>query len=229
MARKSPRREDMGSFTPAIVKGLLVGLVLVIISLPGLFALHGALRLGSPPISGLVLLGGSVALTLAVANVVGAMMGQARSNVGLAALAGLGIGIASCVVMAPLYGGMVMDGLTHDATSLAWSERDSIWNGTRDAVSGGARDTASEAWSAARERRLQAELEKWRAEARSATTPQAQQNAEKRVRGVAAQLAFKGVGVVKSSVARLSAFALLLWVIVAPPIGAALECRRARR
>ena len=64
----------MRNITPAVLRGLLVGLLLVAVSLPGLFALHRALGLGSPPLSGLVLLGIAVALTLVLANVVGSIV-----------------------------------------------------------------------------------------------------------------------------------------------------------
>lgn len=215
----------MRSLTPAIVRGLLVGLLLVLISLPGLFALHGALGLGSPPVSGLVLLGGAVALALVIANVAGVFMGESRSNPLLAAVVGLVIGGATCAVAAPLYGGMVVDGLTHDAMGLAWGERERIVAGARDAVSSGASGTVG----AVREGRAREELARLQEQAKNATTAQGRQNAAQQAKAVAAQLTPRGIALLKSSAARLSAFALLLWALVAPPLGAAFECRRMRR
>ena len=212
----------MRSLTPAIVRGLLIGLVLVLISLPGLFALHGALGLGAPPVSGLLVLGGAVALALVVANVAGVFMGESRSNPLLAALIGLVIGGATCAVAAPLYGGMVVDSITHDAMGLAWNERERIVAGARDAVSSGT-------VSAVREGRVREELARLQEQARSATTAQGRQNAAQQAAALAQQLKPQGIALVKSGAARLSAFALLLWAIVAPPLGASFECRRVRR
>ena len=152
-------------------------------------------------------------------------MGESRSNPLLAGLVGLIIGGASCAIAAPLYGGMVVDGLTHDAMGLAWGERERIVAGARDAVSGGTSGTVE----AVREGRGREELARLQEQARSATTAQGRQNAAQGAKSLAAQLTPKGIALVKSSAARLSAFALLLWALVAPPLGAAFECRRARR
>ncbi len=219
----------MRNLTPAILRGLLTGLLLVLVSLPVLFTFHAALGLGSPPISGLLLLGGTVAVALVAANMAGVLLGESRVNPLLAALVGLVIGGFACSIAAPFYGSMVVDGMTHDAMGLAWNERGSIVQGTRDAVSGGASDSASQALDAAREGRLREELARWQQEAQNATTPTARQNAAQRARAVAAQLTPKGLAVLKSGAARLSAFSLLLWAILAPPLSAAFECRRASR
>ncbi|BCM91193.1 hypothetical protein IAD21_03057 [Abditibacteriota bacterium] len=229
MARKSPPGVSMRNLTPAITRGLLIGLLLVLMSLPGLFALHGALGLGSPPITGLLLLGGAVALALVGANIAGVLMGESRQKPVLAALVGFGIGVVVCTAAAPFYGGMVMDGLTHDAMGMAWNEREHIVQGARNAASSGAFNSASDTLSAVREGRLREELGKLQEQAHSATTPQARQNATAQAKVIAAQLAPRGIELLKLSAARVSAFALLLWAIIAPPFGAAFECRRAAR
>lgn len=214
---------------PAIIRGLLIGFVLVLISLPGLFALHGALGLGSPPISGLLVLGAAVALTIALANIAGVLIGESRGKPIIAALVGFGIGVVACLVAAPAYGGMVVDGLTHDATSLVWNERGRITQAARDALQNRAVSGAQDAVSAAREGRVREELTRLEEQAKNATTPTARENATAQAKNLASQLTPHGIALLKSGAARLSAFALLLWAIVAPPLGAAFECRRVRR
>lgn len=211
----------MRNFVPAALRGFLIGFLLVLISLPGLFALHGALKLGSPPVSGLILLGATVAFALALANGAGALVGEAKGNPLVAALVGLGIGLTACFVAAPFYGGLVVEGLQRDATNLVWNERGRI--------TGAARDAAGNTVQAAREGRLREELARLQDQAKNATTPQARKNATEGAKNIALQLAPKGLAVVKSGAAKLSAFGLLLWALVAPPLGAAFECRRARR
>ena len=219
----------MRNFVPAALRGLLIGLVLVLISLPVLFALHGALRLGNPPISGLILLGGTVALSLALGNAAGAFVGESRGNPLVAALVGFGIGVCVCAVAAPLYGGLVVDGLQRDATDLVWGERGRLTDAARDAVQNTAFSSAGDAVQAAREGRLREEAARLQEKAKNATTPEARQNAAQKAKELAAELSPKGIAVLKSGAAKLSAFALLLWALVAPPLGAAWECKRVRR
>ncbi len=219
----------MRHFTPAALRGFLIGFVLVLISLPVLFAIHGALRLGNPPVSGLVLLGLAVAFTVALATGAGALVGDSRGNPLVAALVGLGIGVAACAVAAPLYGGLVVDGLQRDATNLVWGERSRLTDAARGAVENTAFSGAGSAVQAAREGRLREEVAALQQKAKNATTPQARQNAAQEARKLAAELSPKGLAVLKSGAAKLSAFALLLWALVAPPLGAAWECKRARR
>ncbi|RYX83014.1 hypothetical protein EON83_16575 [bacterium] len=219
----------MRTYKPAIWRGLLIGLLLVLISLPGLFALHRILGLGNPPATGLILLGGTVALSLVAANMAGIYLAKSRTSPFLAALLGLAIGIGSCVIAAPFYGGIVMDGLTNDAMGMAWNERDKIIDGAKGAMSSDTMNSASKTFSAMREGRLREELSRLQEKASNATTPQARQSAAAQAKIVAAQLAPRGIELLKLSAARLSAFALLLWAILAPPIGAAVECRRAQR
>ncbi len=207
----------MRNFTPAALRGFLVGVVLVLVSLPILFALHGALKLGNPPASGLILLGATVAITLALASGAGALVGESRGNPWVAALVGLGIGLASCAVAAPLYGTLVVDGLQRDATNLVWNERGRITGAAGDAV------------QAAREGRLRDELARLQEQAKNATTAEGRKNATEQAKSLAAQLTPKGIEILKSGAAKLSAFALLAWALLAPPFGAAWECRRQKR
>ena len=58
---------------------------------------------------------------------------------------------------------------------------------------------------------------------------QAADRAKQIVKDLASSGQATGVSLLKSGVAQLSAFTLLVWALVGPPIGAAWECRRAKR
>lgn len=223
----------MNSFpTFAVVRQTLCGLLAVLVSLPVLFALHRAFGLGSPPISGLLLLGGAVVLAFASAGLLGAMLGAARGTAGVAGLLGLGLGALLCFAVAPFYGSIVLDGVTRDATSMVWAERGRVTDAARNAVSGRAENAISSA-RRGRAQELRDQLSQAQRDANQATSPQSRQQAAQRARELTSQLAqegkTKGIALVKSGAARLSAFALLFWVLIGPPFAAALECRRARR
>jgi hypothetical protein len=108
--------------TWAAARQALLGLLVVTLSLPPLFALSRALGVGTPPRGGLAILGGSVVLGFAGGGFVGAL----ASGLGLpterraawrrlrvaASLAGLVWGIALCGLALPLY----LDGVVDDAT-----------------------------------------------------------------------------------------------------------------
>ncbi len=219
----------MQRFTPAALRGLLVGLALVVVSLPRLWALHGALGLGKPPAEGLLLLGGAVMLSLALSGAAGAFIGRTHGNATLAALAGLAIALSACFVAAPFYGALVMDDVDRDATEMVVREGGRLTEGAQSAVENGALTRAQGTLEAARQGRMREEMARLQAQAKAATSPQARGRAANAAQDLADQLAPKGVELFKSGVARLSAFALLLWAIGAAPIGAAWECRRARR
>jgi len=215
----------MNTVLSPVLRGLALAIVLLIVSLPALFALHGALALPAPPVFGLLLLGGTLALSLGVSGGVGAVIGRIHGNAVLAALAGIAIGATACVFAAPLYGGTVVDGISRDATGLVWGERGRLEN----AVKNGAASRAGDAVTAAREGHLREELARLQAQAKNATTENARKQAQDAATQLAAQLASKGIGTLKASAARLSAFGLLAWALVASPLFAAWECRRARR
>ncbi|RYX83896.1 hypothetical protein EON83_12200 [bacterium] len=213
----------------SVLMAVIYGLVAVVVSLPVLFWAHSSLGLGNPPVTGLLLLGGTVVISFALAGAIGASMGRARGNAFVAALLGLIVGGAACFIVAPFYGGLVVEGVSRDATGLVLSERGRI----EDAVRGAATTRGKEAFDSAREGRLQEQLSDYQKQAKEATTPQARSLAAQRARELATQLASqgktKGVALIKSGAARTSAFALLLWALVGPPFVAALSCRQAKR
>ena len=215
----------MNNVVSAVLRGLALAMVLLIVSLPALFALHRAFDLPSPPAFGLLLLGGALAVSLAVSGGVGAVIGRVHGNAVLAALAGLAIGITVCVFAAPLYGGIVVEGISHDATGLMLGEQGRL----EDTVRSGATSRASDAVEAVRRGRLNEELSRLQAQARGATTKEARAKAEDAAIQVAEQLTSRGVTTLEASAARLSAFGLLVWALVASPLFAAWECRLGRR
>ena len=217
------------SFGAAITRQSVLGALAVGVSLPFLWILHRSFGLGSPPIGGIVVLGGAVVAAFAGAGALGAAMGQARGQAIVAALLGLLLGATITAVAAPLYASMVADDLASDALKMAWRERDTLSGGASEELSSRAQKTLS----AAREGRLREQLGEFQAEAKGATTPAARDLALQKARAVASQLLpmgrAKGVELVKSGVARSSAFALLFWAIIGSPLAAAFEARRARR
>jgi len=215
----------MNLVVSAILRGLLLAMALLLVSLPALFALHRAFDLPSPPLFGLLLLGGTLALALAVSGGVGALIGRIHGNAMLAALVGLAIGVTACVFAAPLYGGIVVDGISRDATGMVWGERARL----EDTVRSGATSRASDTVEAVRQGHLNEQLACIQAQARHATTKEARAKAEDAAIQVAEQLTARGVTTLKASAARLSAFALLVWALVASPLFAAWECRLGRR
>ncbi|RYG56138.1 hypothetical protein EON80_29725, partial [bacterium] len=108
------------------------GLVAVVVSLPLLLLVHRSLGLGNPPVSGLLLLGGTVVVCFALAAAIGASLGAARGNALVAALLGLVLGVAACFLVAPFYAGLVVEGLTRDATGLVLNERGRFESAARD-------------------------------------------------------------------------------------------------
>ena len=205
-------------------------MALVVVSLPVLFLAHSAMDLGKPPVFGLVLLALAVVISMALAGAIGAAVAKANGNLVVAGLLGLGVGFIVCTVVAPIYGGMIVDNLTRQATSKVAGTvlgQDPETFAREKAV-----DAGRGAFDAAREGRLRAELDNLRAQARNAATPQARRQAAERAQQIVKELASSGketgVSLLKSGVAQLSAFALLVWALVGPPLGAAWECRRAK-
>ncbi|HEX9998272.1 MAG TPA: hypothetical protein VGB45_14125 [Abditibacterium sp.] len=220
----------MNSFVSAtLLRQSFLGALLVLVSLPFLWLLHRAFGLGNPPITGIVVLGGAVVVSMAGAGVVGLAIGQARGNALVAALLGLLLGATVSAIAAPLYGSLVVDGLTNDAVGMVWSERDKITGGAQNALT----SRAGETFSAARQGKLREQLDNLQREAQEATTAEARSSALQKAKQTALELAnlgkSKGVELFKKGVARSSAFALLFWTILAAPLAAAFEAKRARR
>lgn len=218
----------MKTFLPATLRQALIGLALVVVSLPVLFLLHRTLKLGNPPVFGLIVLAVTVVVAMAIGGAVGVGVGSARGNWIVAALLGLGVGIAACTLVAPLYGGLILDNLTREATGAVLGLEGTPEEFARERAKG----VATDALTAAREGRLRQELGRLQEQAKSAVTPAAREQIQEKIKEVSRQLVQngkdKGVSLIKSGAAQLSAFALLIWALFGPPIGAAWECRKAR-
>lgn len=217
------------SVARSVLMAIIYALIAIVISLPILFLVHRSFDLGNPPVTGLILLGGTVVVSFALAGAIGASIGKARGNAFVAAVLGLIVGGAACFLVAPFYGGLVVEGLSRDATGLVLSERGRI----EDAVRSAATTRGKEVFDSAREGRLQEQLSNYQKQAKEATTPEARNAAAQRASEIGAQLATqgktKGVALLKSGAARTSAFVLLLWALVGPPLVAALSCQQAKR
>ena len=206
-------------------------MALVVVSLPVLFLAHNAMGLGQPPLPGLILLALTVVISMAIAGAIGAGVAKAKGDLVVAGVLGLVLGFLVCTVVAPIYGGMIIDNLTRQATSQVAGTV--LGQDPETFAREKALDAGQRTFDAARAGRLREELDNLRAQARDAATPQARRQAADRARQIVKQLAGNGqatgVSLLKSGVAQLSAFTLLVWALVGPPLGAAWECRRARR
>ena len=206
-------------------------MALVVVSLPVLFLAHGALGLGKPPAFGLVVLALTVVISMAIAGLIGASVAKANGNVVIAGVLGLVLGLVVCTVVAPLYGGLILDNLTREATSKVAGT--ALGTDPETFARDKAVEAGGQALTAAREGRLREELDNLRAQAKNATTPTARRQASERAQQIVKELAASGketgVSLLKSGVAQLSAFTLLVWALVGPPLGAAWECRSAKR
>ncbi len=206
-------------------------MALVVISLPVLFLAHNALGLGKPPVFGLTVLALSVVISMAIAGAIGAAVAKAGGNLVVAGVIGLVMGLVVCTVVAPIYGGIILDNITREATGAVAGTV--IGQDPATFAREKALDAGKQTLSAAREGRLREELDNLRAQAQNATTPTARKQAAERAQQIVKELASSGkatgVSLIKSGVAQLSAFALLVWALVGPPLGAAWECRRATR
>ena len=206
-------------------------MALVVVSLPILFLAHGALGLGKPPVFGLIILALTVVVSMAIAGAIGAAIARSGGNLVVAGVLGLVLGLVVCTVVAPIYGGIILDNLTRETAvavggTILGTDPETF---ARDKVLEAGKQTLS----AAREGRLRAELDNLRTQAQNAATPTARKQASERAQQIVKELAANGkatgVSLLKSGVAQLSAFALLVWALVGPPLGAAWECRKAIR
>ncbi|MBV9851300.1 MAG: hypothetical protein JO250_16645 [Armatimonadetes bacterium] len=119
------RGDSLWRIAWAAVRQALVGVVVVVASVPLLMGLCRALELEAPPVEGVALLGGSVLLGFAGGGVIGALLGGLAGSGPLgrvrlaAALAGLVWGGLLCSVALPLYTDSVMDDVTDAGTEQA--------------------------------------------------------------------------------------------------------------
>ncbi len=219
------------SFSISIFRQAMIGMALVVLSLPVLFLAHNALGLGKPPVFGLVILSLTVVISMALSGAIGVAVAKSKGNLVVAALLGLVLGLVVCTVVAPLYGGIIFDNLTREATSAIGGTV--LGQDPETFAREKALDVGQQTLTAAREGRLRAELNNLRDKARNAATPTTRRQASERAQQIVKELAAggkeTGVSLLKSGVAQLSAFTLLVWALVGPPLGAAWECRRAKR
>lgn len=213
------------SLGAATVRQTVVGTLLVLVSLPFLWILHRTFGLGNPPLSGIITLGGAVILTFAGAGAIGASVGASHGNAVLAGVLSLLLGGFISTGAAPLYGSIIVDDLTREGARMVWDERDRLTGGARDALTSRAGDT----FDAARQGKLREQLSNLQDEAKNATSLQARDSALQKANGVARQLVLLSQGILKSGVARSSAFALLFWTILGAPLAGIFEAKRARR
>lgn len=205
-------------------------MALVVVSLPVLFLAHNAMGLGKPPVFGLIVLALTVVISMALAGAIGAAVAKSGGNLVVAGVLGLVLGLVVCTIVAPLYGGIILDNLTRQATGAVAGTV--LGQDPETFAREKALDAGQQTFDAAREGRLREELDNLRAQARNAATPTARKQASQRAQEIVKELAANGketgVSLLKSGVAQLSAFALLVWALVGPPLGAAWECRKAR-
>ena len=204
------------SFFTSIFRQAVIGMALVVVSLPVLFLAHRAMDLGKPPVFGLVLLALTVVISMALAGAIGAAVARAKGDLVVAGVLGLVLGLVVCAVVAPIYGGIILDNITRQATVTVAGTvigQDPETFAREKAVQAG-----KQTLSAAREGRLRAELDGLRDKARNATKPAARKQAADRAQQIVKELAANGqatgVSLLKSGVAQLSAFTLLVWALV---------------
>jgi hypothetical protein len=193
-------------FSWLLVRQAFITLLVVGISLPPLYALHGYFGWNSPPLWGLVLLGGTLLLAFAGAAFIGILIGQSNSvlrghrgkKIAVAAIASLLWGAILISAAVPFYTSIVLDQLSHSGTSLIWNEREKLW--TR----------GHQTW------------QQWRAGKGEAA-------AEEAARKTAHEALEKSKTLAQDGLATLPALSILLWAIIGTPLIGAWECRRATR
>ena len=170
---------------------------------------------------------------MAIAGAIGAAVGKASGNLVIAGRCwGWCWDWPVCTVVAPLYGGLIIDNLTREATSkvagTALGHRPGNFRARESDRRRGAgvkrrarRPFARRVGQPARSGRVT----RRRRRARRLASERAQQI----VKELADSGKETGVSLLKSGVAQLSAFTLLVWALVGPPLGAAWECRSAKR
>ena len=124
----------MNLLSAVIVRQVVFGLVVVVLTLPLLSLAQRAIGLGTPPRGGVLLLGASVVLACVSGGLIGTTIGAAararRSNGGvlLALLAGLVWGGVLCSIIAPLYLESALEALAREGAGALWRERSAVLN-----------------------------------------------------------------------------------------------------
>ncbi len=219
------------SFSTSVFRQAMIGMALVVVSLPILFLAHNAMGLGKPPVVGLIVLALTVVISMAIAGAIGSSVAKANGDLVVAGVIGLVLGLVICTIVAPIYGGIIIDNLTRQATGAVAGTV--LGQEPATFAREKALDAGKQTLSAAREGRLREELDNLRAQAHNAATPTARKQAVDRAQQIVKELAANGkdtgVSLLKSGVAQLSAFTLLVWALIGPPMGAAWECHKAKK
>ena len=210
----------------------LIGLVLVALSLPLLRLLSHAVGLGSPPLDGVLLLGGSAVAAWAAGGFLGATLGSGARGLGVnrlgasgapiaAALCGLVLGGVVCCAVAPFYAQSVVESVARNAATDVFKRRDEILARARDAATTAAQEAVRDP---ARARAAVRDAESLKQQAARLGT-QARAGAGSTATAAlttAKQLALRAA-------ARLPAMTLLIWALFGPAIAGFWEVRRAAR
>ena len=114
----------------AIFRQTLFSIFFVAISLPFLWIVHRLLDLGSPPLPGVLLLGGGVFFACLTGGILGWGLGEYKRGeswiIWPAFLIGLMWGGVLCAILAPMYAQSVLDALARETAVAAWSQRDAF-------------------------------------------------------------------------------------------------------
>jgi hypothetical protein len=209
----------------SMLRQAAIGLVLVLLSLPLLWMFSRVVGLGTPPLSGVLLLGASAVAAWAAGGFLGATLGSGARGLKVsgtpvvAALSGLVLGGVVCFTVAPFYAQSVVEGVASDAATDVFHKRDEILARARSAATKAAQESArnpARAQKAVRDaenlKRQAAHLSAQAREAAGSTATAAFSSAK--------QLALRAA-------ARLPAMTLLIWTLLGPAIAGFLEARRA--
>ncbi len=112
---------------PAL-RAALLGIALIGVSLPLVWAAHSHFELGPPPARGLWTLGVGIVCIFVGAAWIGVFLGTGRASGAVAALCGWGWGVALTLLLASFYGRLVTAPALRDAQTLAGHNRDRIEN-----------------------------------------------------------------------------------------------------
>jgi hypothetical protein len=213
------------SFAVATLRQAVIGSVLVALSLPLLWMFSRAVGLGTPPLSGVILLGGSAVASWAAGGFIGASLGQGARGLRaggapiIAALCGLVLGGVVCSAVAPFYAQTVVEGLARDAANDVFERRNEVLARARAATAKVAQEAARNP-ARARDAVRDSENLKQQAARLSTQAREATENTATSALSTAKQLAFRAA-------ARLPAMTLLIWALLGPAIAGFIEARRA--
>lgn len=195
--------------------------------MPLLWMLSRVVGLGTPPLGGVLLLGGSAVAAWAGGGLLGAALGKGSHGLRkggaawLSALCGLVLGVVLCFIVTPLYVESVVESVTREAAMDIYERREELLSRAREAAVKAAQETARDP---AQARESLRDANRWR--------EQAARLGEKTLEGAgpAATAALStGKKLALRAAAYLPAMTLLIWTLFGPAIAAFIEARRAVR